>query len=260
MLNDEERLIDEIREGEEEAVEEANTEEQKTEVEASDEDATKEQEAEGKDEKAVELPELTDEQIAALREDPRFKPETPQTDIDSLLKSVIDEHEHKKESEREEAERKAGLEEALKAYQEGNAEPLADLAAKSVEDAQKRQALDAEVEAALEERLVKVVQANYMDELKAMSSEEVQALDKMPREQALGVLADKKAERIRAELAGQAKKQDEADATAEAGKAARKDAVGVLPGGVADKEGASGDSIGALMREGLGDALEYESD
>src|SRR3990172_5381721 len=90
---------------------------------------------------AATLPELTDEQIAVLAKDPRvqeaFKAEAPSA-LDELVDSLLAEKEGEKTRAAAEAETQKTGEEALKAFEEGDPAPLADLAAKSYREAQRR--------------------------------------------------------------------------------------------------------------------------
>ena len=202
------------------------------------------------------LPELTDEQIAALAKDPRvqeaFKQEAPSA-LDELVNSLLAEKEGEKTRAAVEAETQKTVEEALKAFEEGDPAPLADLAAKSYREAQSRAAIRGQLEEAVNAEVGAAIDAAYGDLLRTMKPDEVKALDAMSLPDALKEL-QKRAVEV---ATGQSREDSQkALAAAKTGAAARADGSVNLPGAAAQKD--VGDDIGALMRKGLADSLDME--
>ncbi len=217
----------------------------------------------GKDDDKVEVPELSDEQIAALADDPRIvearkgKEGPTSSALDELLKGAVADAEQKKESEETAKKDIATRDEALKALEDGDPAPLAALAKQAIENAERQKDIDSAAEEGVDARLATVIQALYGDTLKAMKSEERAALDDMPLVDAIQKLADLKAAGPKAESDAAVSEAEKAAHNAATGASANGDKVGVLPGGSAE-EGAEGDDIGALIRKGIGDSLDTE--
>ncbi len=251
---DEENLSSTLNAGGEE---EATSEEKK--------DEKGEEKGEEKDEsgETVEVPELSEEQIKALADDPRIvearkgKESPAPSALDELLKGAVADAEQKKESEETAKKDLATREEAMKAYSDGDPAPLAALAKQAIESAERQQAVDAAAEEGVDAKMANVIQALYGDTLKAMKPEEVKALDDIPLVDAIQKLADLKAAGSKAESDAAVSEAEKAARNAATGVSASGEKVGVLPGGTAE-EGAEGDDIGALLRKGIGDSLDIE--
>ena len=202
------------------------------------------------------LPELTDEQVAALARDPRiqeaFKQEAPSA-LDELVNSLLAEKEGEKTRAAVEAETQKTVEEALKAFEEGDPAPLADLAAKSYREAQSRAAIRGQLEEAVNAEVGAAIDAAYGDLLRSMKPDEVKALDAMPLPDALKELQKRAVEAATGQTREESSKALKAAVT---GAAARVDGAVNLPGGRAEED--VGDDIGALMRKGLADSLDME--
>ncbi len=253
---DEENLSDSLKVG--------GTEEDKAEDKAdADQKGDGEDKDEDKDDDKVEVPELSAEQIKALADDPRIvearkgKEGPAPSALDELLKGAVADAEQKKESEETAKKDLATREEALKAYRDGDPAPLAELAVRAIEGAERQQAVDAAAEEGVDAKMANVIQALYGDTLKGMKPEEVKALDDMPLVDAIQKLADLKAVGSKAESDAAVSEAEKAAHNAATGASASGDKVGVLPGGTAE-EGAEGDDIGALLRKGIGDSLDIE--
>ncbi len=249
---DEENLSSTLKVDEEEAA-----------SEKKDEEKGEDKGDEEKSEETVEVPELSDEQIAALADDPRIvearksKEGPAPSALDELLKGAVADADQKRESEETTKKDLATREEALKAYRDGDPAPLAELAVRAIEGAERQQAVDAAAEEGVDARMAGVIQALYGDTLKAMKPEEVKALDDIPLVDAIQKLADLKAAGPKAESDAAVSAAEQAARNAATGNSAKGDKVGVLPGGTAE-EGAEGDDIGALLRKGIGEALDIE--
>ena len=249
---DEENLSSTLKVDEEEAT-----------SEKKDEEKGEDKGDEEKSEETVEVPELSDEQIAALADDPRIvearkgKEGPAPSALDELLKGAVADAEQKKESEETAKKDLATREEAMKAYRDGDPAPLAELAVRAIEGAERQQAVDAAAEEGVDARMAGVIQALYGDTLKAMKPEEVKALDDIPLVDAIQKLADLKAAGPKAESDAAVSAAEQAARNAATGNSAKGDKVGVLPGGTAE-EGAEGDDIGALLRKGIGESLDIE--
>ena len=244
--------------GEEEATSE--TEEKKDE---KDKDKGEDKGDEEKSDETVEVPELSNEQIAALADDPRIvearkgKEGPTSSALDELLKGAVAEAEQKKESEETAKKDTATREEALKAFRDGDPAPLAELAVRAIEGAERQQAVDAAAEEGVNTRMADVIRTVYGDTLKAMKPEEVKALDDIPLVDAIQKLADLKAAGSKTESDAAVAAANQAARDAATGASANGDKVGVLPGGRTE-EGAEGDDIGALLRKGIGESLDIE--
>ncbi|KKN29546.1 hypothetical protein LCGC14_0843040 [marine sediment metagenome] len=250
---DEENLSSTLKVDEEEAT-----------SEKKDEEKGEDKGDEEKSEETVEVPELSDEQIAALADDPRIvearkgKEGPAPSALDELLKGAVADADQKRESEETTKKDLATREEALKAFRDdGDPAPLAALAARAIEGAERQQAVDAAAEEGVNARMAGVIQAVYGDTLKAMKPEEVKALDDIPLVDAIQKLADLKAAGPKAESDAAVSAAEQAARNAATGNSAKGDKVGVLPGGTAE-EGAEGDDIGALLRKGIEGALDIE--
>ena len=267
MMDDEKDLRDALSIGNDDEEADANTDDAaKAEDKAGGEDGAAaaktgddaEADKEGVDaDAAPDLPELTDEQIAALAKDPRvqeaFKAEAPSA-LDELVNSLLAEKEGEKTRAAVEAETQKTVEEALKAFEEGDPAPLADLAAKSYREAQSRAALRGQLEEAVNAEVGAAIDAAYGDLLRTMKPDEVKALDAMSLPDALKEL-QKRAVEV---ATGQSREDSQkALAAAKTGAAARADGSVNLPGGASAKDDV-GDDIGALMRKGLADSLDME--
>jgi hypothetical protein len=212
------------------------------------------EEKEGAEEKAeeVELPELTDDQRAALAKDPAMQKLVQAEgteDLNAFIQATLAEAEKTKETEKEQAAERKTLEEAERAFREDNDPgPLAQIAADNLAKVRQRAAMSAEVDNAMYEGVRPFVEAEYGDTVRAMKPEEVKALDEMPLAEALQDLARRKAAASGGSEKEAANKAVQNAATAGA---ARSESGGTLPGGTA-KEAVS-DDIGTLMRQGMGD-------
>ena len=257
---DEENLSSTLNAGGEE---EATSEEKKDETGDGKGEEKGEEKAEEKANETVEVPELSDDQIAALADDPRIvearkgKEGPAPSALDELLKGAVADAEQKKESEETAKKDLATREEAMKAYRDGDPAPLAELAVRAIEGAERQQAVDAAAEEGANERLAAAVQAVYGGTLGAMSDEDRKSLDAMPFVDAIQKLADLKASGSKAESDAAVSEAEKAAHNAATGASASGDKVGVLPGGTSE-EGAEGDDIGALLRKGIGDSLDIE--
>ena len=271
MLDDEKELSDELSIGNEDEEADAKVDDatkaaalQDSQAVADKDDAAAEKgtgdEAAGDEaaaDEAAGLPELTDEQIAALAKDPRiqsaFKTEAPSA-LDELVNSLLAEKEEEKTKATAEAETQKTVEEALKAFEEGDdPAPLAALAAKSFREAQRRAEITTQLQEAVNTEVGAAIDAAYGDLLRSMKPDEVKTLDAMPLPDAL-----KELQRRSIEVAtGQSREDSQkALAAAKTGATARADGTIHLPGGSAKED--VGDDIGALMRKGLGDSLDME--
>jgi hypothetical protein len=218
---------------------------------------TDEDEGESKDDDSVDLPDLTPEQIAALAQDPRIAEARQGEDksaLDRLLEDSLAEREQERERKESEAKQEADVDSALKAYEEGDPAPLAELAAKGVAQARKQREITSALDGAVSDRIADDIRKVFGDTLKDMKPEEVKALDDMPLADALSRLVEIKAAAGKAESQEQLSEAEKAARNAKAAADARNDDNGSLPGGTA-KEGAAGDDIGALIREGMVGAM-----
>ena len=258
MLNDEKELRDELSIGNDDEEADANDAAKAADKVGGEDDADA-KDGEDKDEggAAADIPELTDEQIAALAKDPRiqsaFKTEAPSA-LDELVNSLLAEKEEEKTKATAEAETQKTVEEALKAFEEGDdPAPLAALAAKSFREAQRRAEITTQLQEAVNTEVGAAIDAAYGDLLRSMKPDEVKTLDAMPLPDAL-----KELQRRSIEVAtGQSREDSQkALAAAKTGATARADGTIHLPGGSAKED--VGDDIGALMRKGLGDSLDME--
>lgn len=221
------------------------------------------EEEKGEEEKTdeVTLPDLTDEQRAALAKDPAIQEAVRgegAAELDAFIKNTIEEHDQKKETEQTRAAERKTKEEALKVYREDNdPAPLAQIAAEEAAKAETADALSAEVGEAMTRELRPYVEAVYGETIKGMKPEEVKELAEMPLVDALQKLDDRRVAAIKGESAGEVDAAKKAAQNAKTAADARGDGGGNLPGGSAEE--AVGDDIGTLMRKGLEDgAPEYE--
>jgi hypothetical protein len=110
----------------------------------------------GADDDSVTLPDLTDEQIAALAADPRIaeaRKGDEKSALDRLLEDSLAEREQERERKESEAKQEADVDSALKAYEEGDPAPLADLAKKGVEQARRQREMNSAFDDAYSERV-----------------------------------------------------------------------------------------------------------
>ncbi|KKL65436.1 hypothetical protein LCGC14_2155000 [marine sediment metagenome] len=256
---DEENLSDSLKVGDEEGADATSDTDEKKDEEKDEKGGDKDEE---KDESGepVEVPDLSDEQIALLAKDPRIaelRKGDETSALDELLKGAVAEETQKREHEETAKKDLATREEALKAFRDGDPAPLAELAVRAIEGAERRQAIDAAAEEGADARLGQAIQVVYGNELKAMTPEEVKALDDMPLEDAIQKLADLKAAGSKEESDAAVSEAEKAAHNAATGNSASGEKVGVLPGGSAE-EGAEGDDIGALLRKGIEGSLDIE--
>ncbi len=230
-------------EAEQEAVAEESQEEEEGEEDAEEKEEEKADEAE--------LPELTDEQVAALRDkDERFK-QAP-SDLDAFLREALQQQEQTKEQEQAQAAQRQSLEDARKAYREDNdPAPLAQLADEMLVKAEEAEQLSAKLDEAMQEQLRPYVEAVYGEQIRSMKREEVERLSDMPLVDALKELDRMKGEAVRGESAGEVDAAKKAAQNAAAAANARSETGANLPGGSAKE--AVGDDIGTLMRQGMGE-------
>ncbi len=174
--DEEENLSDSLKTGDEDDVAGATNEKK-------DEEKGEDKGDEEKSDETVEVPDLSEEQIALLAKDPRIaelRKGSETSALDELLKGALAEETQKKESEETAKKDLATRDEALKAYRDGDPAPLAELAVRAIEGAERQQAVDAAAEEGVDAKMANVIQALYGDTLKAMKPEEVKALDAMP--------------------------------------------------------------------------------
>jgi len=146
-VKDEEKPADVDEENLSDSLKVAGTDEEKT---ASDTEEKKDEEKgdeeEDKSGDTVEVPELSEEQLAALAEDPRIaelRKGSETSALDELLKGALVEETQKRESEETAKKDLVTREEALKAYSDGDPAPLAALAANAIESAERQKDIDA---------------------------------------------------------------------------------------------------------------------
>lgn len=253
-------------EGEDTAAAEASTEAARVAVageEAAAEEVKEEKgeeaaQEEGKEAEAVEVPELSEEQVAALRQDPRFKPEEKAPEgLDAFVKGLLQEQEQAKETEQTQAAERKSVEDALKAYREDDdPAPLAQIAADLYDKAQEAGRVSVEAAKVVDERLSVFVEAEYGEQIRALKPEEVKNLDEMPLMDALKELNHLRVEAVRGESTTDKDAAGKAVRDAATAGAARVEGKGALPGGSAEEE--VGDDIGTLMRQGMEDAVDAE--
>lgn len=241
--------------------EDESSQEESTTVEGSAQEGEQKVEEDKDDEEQATVPQLTNEQIAALAKDERLQKAVRGEQADSLqafIKQTLDEQEQTKENEKAQAAQRQSLEDAYKALRENDDPgPLAQIAAEQYEKAREADKVSGQVSDAVARELAEFVEAVYGDTIKGMKPEEVKALDKMTVVDALVELDRRRADSIRGESASQVSEAEKAAQNAAAAAKARGDAGGQIPGGSAEE--AVGDDIGTLLRQGLGENdPEYE--
>lgn len=254
---DEENLSTSLK-VEEEADATSGTEEKKEEKgEEKGEEKDEEKDESGE---TIALPDLSEEQITLLAKDPRIaelRKGGESSALDELLKGALVEETQKREQAETVKKDLATREEAMKAYSDGDPAPLAALAKQAIENAERQTDIDAAAEEGVDAKMVGIIRTLYGDTLEAMKPEERTALDDMPLVDAIQKLANLKAAGSKAESDTAVSEANQAARNAATGLSANGDKVGVLPGGSAE-EGAEGDDIGALLRQGIAEGRDIE--
>ena len=225
------------------------------------------------------LPELTPEQIAVLANDPNMVAavlSSQDLNIDKILEElypVVEEQVVKTHKQKAEYEKTvATLSDAIKAAEEeGDFETLGKLLYEKMKAQEAEQALTAEQQKLIDQGrdeayndLDTVVEEVWGDVMSAMTPEELAALDrdKFKDESSYMTAVFTALDGKRQEMVLSQRTQEteaEAETVAAAAASARgRVGVGAIPGGSGIES--KGESIGDLLRQGLGDALNDESD
>lgn len=226
-------------------------------VEASGEEGAEGAEAPGGDDQAA-LPQLTDEQIQALAQDPRFRQATLGGNLDEIINELLTEREEQREIARTQAEQAQTLMEAYrKGEEDGDWEEFGKLAADAMKAQAQQSQASQQVLSQVQDELDQALTAAYgedfiakVDENKLQQSFAAKGLAGV-----IEVLREMDREAVRQELGGRIEETERQAQNVAAAAAARGAAVPNLPGGSATTGGDLGDDIGSLMREGLKAAL-----
>lgn len=203
------------------------------------------------------IPALTEAQIESLATDPRFRQKVLGEGVDSIVDQILSEKENQRIVAQQQEETQKTIEEALQAAEEGDLEPIGELAVKAYKEAKAQRELAKQIEPAVFKQLDDAISTAYAD---ITDSVDEGALQKAFQENGLAgvmsVLRETDRKLASQGLEGAVTASQEAARNVAAAAAARDAGVPVLPGGAANAESiADIDDVGALMRKGMEEAL-----